>query len=237
MKLVGYIRVSSESQLEGFGLDVQEKAIRTWARRNGHRLVDVRVDAGVSGATDAADRPGLSAALLDLQPPKVADGLLIPRLDRLARAVTVQEAALAIVWRGGGHVFAVDGGEIMRDDPDDPMRTAMREMVGVFAGLERRMITKRLRDGRRAKAASGRKSVGAYAYGYKGQGRGRERDAAPAPEEQQTVEVIARLRRLGKSYRQIATELDAQGIKPRRAKRWAAMTVRSVALRASAGQS
>ena len=47
-----------------------------------------------------------------------------------------------------------------------PMRTAMRQMVGVFGGLDRRLITRRLRDGRRAKAAQGGKAVGRYPFGW-----------------------------------------------------------------------
>ncbi|MEU9323992.1 recombinase family protein [Streptomyces canus] len=76
--------------------------------------------------------------------------------------------------------------EVHQDDPDDPMRTAMRQVIGVFAELDRRMVVKRLRGGRTAKAASGRKAVGAYAYGFHGDGEGRERDAAPNPTEQAT---------------------------------------------------
>lgn len=229
MKLVAYLRVSSESQGDGYGLDVQDKAVKRWARNNGHRIVRTYTDVGVSGAKDAADRPGLSAALVDICESRVAEGLLIPRLDRLARAVTVQEAALALVWRDGGQVFAADDGEVKRDDPDDPMRTAMREMVGVFAGLERRMIVKRMRDGRKAKASAGKHAVGQYAYGYRGEGRGRERDAAPNPDEQSAVKCIVERRKAGASYREIAAELDEAGLKPRRAEKWSAMSVRSVA--------
>jgi len=58
-----------------------------------------------------------------------ADGILIPSLNRLARLLTVQEAILAQVWKLGGRVFAADTGEITPDDPDDPMRTAMRQMA------------------------------------------------------------------------------------------------------------
>ncbi|MCA1702756.1 MAG: recombinase family protein, partial [Actinobacteria bacterium] len=59
------------------------------------------------------------------------------------------------------------------------MRTALRQMVGVFAELDRRMVVKRLRDGRAAKAGTGRKVTGSYPYGYAGAGQGRDRDAAP----------------------------------------------------------
>ena len=53
-------------------------------------------------------------------------------------------------------------GEVHRDDPDDPMRTAIRQVMGVFAELDRKLVAKRLRDGRLAKAAAGRKAVGDY---------------------------------------------------------------------------
>ena len=39
MKLVAYLRVSTDRQAEeGLGLDVQDRAIRRWARDNGHRI-------------------------------------------------------------------------------------------------------------------------------------------------------------------------------------------------------
>lgn len=233
MKLVGYIRVSGAGQVvDGYGLDVQEKAIRAWARNNGHRLVAIRRDEGVSGTKDAVDREGLSAALLDLTEGR-GEGLLIPKLDRLARALTVQEASLAIVWRSGARVFTADSGEVLQDDPDDPMRTALRQVVGVFAELDRRMIVKRMRDGRTAKAETGRKAVGAYAYGTRGEGRGRSRDAVLDEGEQRAVQRIAELRAAGESYRAVAAVLDAEGLRPRRAEKWSAAAVRNVDLRAN----
>lgn len=81
--------------------------------------------------------------------------MAVLRLDRLARALTVHQAALATVWRFGGRLFTTESGEVMPDDPDDPMRTAMRQMAGVFAELEKRMLVKRLTDGRRRKAELG----------------------------------------------------------------------------------
>jgi DNA invertase Pin-like site-specific DNA recombinase len=51
-----------------------------------------------------------------------ADGIVVYRLDRLARKLTVQEATLAKLWDMGGTAFAVDVGEVPRDDPDDPMK-------------------------------------------------------------------------------------------------------------------
>lgn len=231
MDLVAYLRVSSTSQLDGYGLDVQERAIRTWAKANKHRVVLVCTDAGLSGALDAADRPGLSEALDALRPPPRARGLVVARLDRIARALTVQEAVLGLAWRADAAVFTADAGEVLRDDPDDPMRTAVRQIMGSMAQLERGLIAKRMRDGRAAKAATGRKATGSYAYGYVGAGKGRDRDAAPNPLEQQAVARILELRAASWSYRQIAEQLDREGLRPKRAAGWSAMSVRNVATR------
>ncbi|WP_148613771.1 recombinase family protein [Nocardioides rubriscoriae] len=233
MRLIGYLRVSSESQLDGFGLVTQERAIRSWINSGDHKLIDLVSDAGVSGATEALDRPGLTEALHAVLTGTV-DGIVIARLDRLARSLSVQEATLAMIWQADGNVFTVDQGMVLKDDVDDPLRTALRQVVGVFSELERRLVTKRLKDGRDAKAATGRKSTGSYAYGYTGAGRGRSRDAAPVRDEQLVIQTIVQSRAEGMSYREIAAELDARGLRPRRASSWSPMTVRSVVLRAQA---
>jgi len=107
-------------------------SVKSWAKTQGHRLVLIAKDEGISGTKDAADRPGLTQALETLSESK-AEILVVPRLDRLARSLSVQEAALAHAWRSGARIFSCDSGEILCDDPDDPMRTAMRQMMGVFS--------------------------------------------------------------------------------------------------------
>ena len=231
MRVVGYVRVSSDSQAEAFGPAVQEKAIRTWAKANGHTVVEMYRDLGVSGTVDAASRPGLSAALDALRPPPKATGLVIARLDRLARSLHIQEAALQVAWSAGGTVFTADGGEVLADDAEDPLRTLVRQVVGAVSQFERGLIAKRMRDGRMAKAASGRKATGAYSFGYTAGGKGRDRDSVPDTAEQAVVARIMALRQTGMPYRAIAATLDGDGLKPRRATAWSAMSVRAVVQR------
>jgi len=232
VNVIAYLRVSTNGQAsDGYGLDVQRKACRAWAKANGHKIVGWFDDPGVSGTLDAAERPGLSAALDALRPPPKATGLLVARLDRLARSLTVQEACLQIAWRAEAAVFTADGGEVLADDPSDPMRTAMRQMAGVFAQLDRALVVKRMKDGREAKAATGRHAAGEYPFGYRGVGEGKDRDAAPDPDEQATLSKIMELRSVGQSYRAIAERLDAEGLRPRRAANWSSMAVRNIVTR------
>jgi DNA invertase Pin-like site-specific DNA recombinase len=239
MDVIAYVRVStSEQSLAGYGLPVQERAIRQWAKAHKHRVVQVFTDVA-SGATSPTDRPGLSAALDALLPPPKATGFVVLRLDRLARDLLQQEAALQVAWRAGAEVFAVDGGQegsglVAADDPNEPTRKLVRRILGLVSEYERDLIRKRLQDGRRHKAEQGGHAGGTYPFGYEGGTNGRHRDAVLQPDEQATVGRIAELRRQGESYRSIAATLDDEGRKPRRAASWSAMSVRNVAERASA---
>jgi DNA invertase Pin-like site-specific DNA recombinase len=217
VRLVAYMRVSTDHQAErGLGLPVQDRAIRRWCGDNGHRLITIYSEAGVSGTREAADRPALGEALEAVER-RLAAGIVVYRLDRLARLLTVQEAALAQVWSHGGRCFTVDGGEILRDDPDDPMRTAMRQMIGVFSQLEKGMIAARMRAGRRLKAERGGYAGGQPPYGYRA-----ERGWLVAQiDESAAIALASQLRRKGASLRAIAAHLEAEGFGRRSgATRW-----------------
>ena len=172
-------------------------------------------DEGVSGTVSAGDRPGLALALTTITDQR-ADGLVVSRLDRLARTLAVQEAALAHVWRHGGKVFAADVGEILTDDPDDPMRTAVRQVMGVFGQLERSMITARLRAGRRLKAEVGGFAYGSPSFGY----RAEKGELVPDQSEQHALNRIAELHAQGASLRTICSTLNDEGFPTKRGTLW-----------------
>ena len=115
-------------------------------------------------------------------------------------------------------------GEVLRDDPDDPYRTAMREMAGVFAGLDRRLIVKRLKDGRAAKAQAGGHAVGAYAYGWGPDG--------PIPKQQAALKLMRSLKSQGASTRAIAQALQDGNHPTARDGGWSSPTVARILARA-----
>lgn len=224
MKVVGYARVSTRGQAEdGLGLPVQVAGIEKWAEAHGHELVAVVKDEGISGTRDAWERPGLTDALTMLENGS-AEGIVVHRLDRLARSLTVQEGVLAIIWKHGAHVFSVDTGPVLRDDPDDPMRTAMRQMAGVFAELERAMLVKRLRDARKHKASLGGHAVGGSPFGFRPGDWSLEED----PTEQETLALIKRLHTEGRNASEIARHLNDRGLLSKRGGRWHPTSVRRI---------
>jgi DNA invertase Pin-like site-specific DNA recombinase len=137
---------------------------------------------------------------------------VVARMDRLARKLTVQEAILAQVWKYRGHVFAADVGEIRQDDPSDPMLTAFRQVLGIFAELDRAMTVKRMTDGKNAKRAQGGYVGGSVPYGFK---RGPDDQLVPVPDEQYAIRHIQQLRARGFSLRHIAQDLEGLGIRNR----------------------
>lgn len=224
-----YTRVSTTGQVDGESLPEQERNARAWAETHGHHVVKVYTDAGLSGALPVTERPGLADALEALEVGTI-DALVMRDLDRLARSVTVQEAVLAQVWLTPGATVFTFAGEVQRDDPDDPMRTAMREMAGVFAGLERRVIVKRLRDGRRAKARKGQHANGPAPYGW----TTRDGELWPVPAELAVLDQMRELRASGARQADIADALNAAGHSARNGGAWTQPVVSRILARDAA---
>lgn len=223
MRVVAYLRVSTDRQAErGLGLDVQEQAIRRWARANGHRVVGWLRDEGVSGSNGLENRAALPEAF-DVLRKRSASGMVVYRLDRLARDLVLQETLLAEVRRLGAHVFSTDGGEAgyLDDNPDEPSRRLIRQVLGAVAEYERGMITLRMRAGRLRKAERGGYAAGAPPYGF------RAEDGALVAEEseQRVIRVMRELEAEGLAQREIADSLNAAGHRTKQGRLWNRVSV------------
>src|SRR4051812_6331944 len=226
MNVAGYLRVSTDRQAEeGLGLEVQEQAIRAWARTNGHRVVSWFRDEGLSGSNGLDQREGLADAL-DALKNRDAGALVVYRLDRLARDLVLQEQLLADVHRMGADVFSTSTAEAsyLTDDPDDPSRKLIRQVLGAVNEYERAMIALRLRSGRRRKHDNGGYAYGSPPFGYSAQGR----QLVEHPKEQEALRRMRDLRGDGRSYRDIAAALQGEGHQPKRGAVWHPMTIRQI---------
>jgi len=136
MNLAGYIRVSSEGQIDAFGKDVQREAIVRWAGLNGHTITVWYEEDAVSGTVDGGDRPMLSLLISEAHKFGKFEGMVAFDSTRLARRSVVQETLLALVWSAGLHVFTTTAGELAEDD--DPTRILIRQILGVIAEFDHR---------------------------------------------------------------------------------------------------
>jgi DNA invertase Pin-like site-specific DNA recombinase len=219
------LRVSTAGQLDGYGLEAQEKDCRKWVRQHGSafggvRILKVCTDGGITGKAGDDERPGLTEAL-QLLANGEADGILAPNLDRVARQLTQQEAILSVVWAHGGRMFTADRGEHLPDDDDDPMRTFVRQVMGAAAQLERGLIAKRLRNGRKAKAAAGEYAYGAPAYGQ----RAADKTLTVDSDEAAVLQQMRSWQKEGVSIRGICERLNSAGIPSKRGGKWHPTTV------------
>lgn len=210
MRLAAYIRVSTQAQAEEdrFGIPRQRHDVARFASAGGHVVVAefVEIMTGTAGLDRRRAFPDLLSRLEDGD----FDGVVLADLTRLSRTLTTQEALLAAVWSRAGHAFTADGREVPTDDPDDPFRAAMRQMAGVFAQLDRAMIAKRLRDGRKAKA----RTVDSYAWTFAPAGYVKEGSSLVVDPESETWAVVAKahdLRKQGLTLRAIADVLTTAG--------------------------
>ena len=215
---VGYVRVSTDRQAEhGFGLEVQEKAVRDWARAKRIRLLEVAVDRGASGSADVVNRPGLARALGLVTAGKVG-ALVVPRMDRLARDLVLQEWVRGEIVRAGGQVRScVDVEDLyLIEDPDNPTGQLVRQILGSVAQYERSMIRLRMRAGLEAK-----RNAGGYVGGRPPYGWAAHRGAlVPVDLEQATLTRVRRARGRGHSWRQVVDELTTAGVMTRSGNPW-----------------
>lgn len=223
MILAAYSRVSTKEQLDGFGLDVQSSSMEGWASARDISLLAF-CDAGESGSNGVETRRGLHAAMACVASGD-ASGLLVPRLDRLARDLILQEVLIAEVRRCGGEVYSCVPSEdaLLRDDASDPGRKMIRQIMGAVAEYERAVIRLRLEAGIARKKASGGYAGGRPPYGSSAVNG----ELVAIPAEAEVISFIEGLRDEGLSYSSIASRLNAAG-HLRRGRPWHQEQVRRV---------
>ncbi|MBE7197456.1 MAG: recombinase family protein [Parafilimonas terrae] len=217
-RAIGYIRVSTEDQAHhGIGLDAQRDALRAYAARESLDLVSIEVDGGVSGATRIEDRPGLMNLLAEL---RRGDLLLVAKRDRLGRDPYIVIDLERRIEKLGARIVSTAG----EGTADDSIGSVfMRRILDGAAEYELGAIRERSKNGHAAKRSRG-EVTGHARYGSKVDPADPRRSKKgnrpiaiiPDPAELRALDLMHRLHDEGRSLAQIAAELDAQGIRPKR---------------------
>jgi site-specific DNA recombinase len=158
-KAVAYIRISTANQADGYGLASQKAEIAKYIRSHPNiRLLRTYCDQG-SGAD--LNRQNLRKLLHDAAS-KTFTKVLVPRTDRLSRdlygALFIEKTLLL------HSVEVVSCTEPLSGK--DAVTVALRQIVNVFASLERQLIKDRCAAGRKQKFLEGRYATGRPALGY-----------------------------------------------------------------------
>lgn len=221
LRLVGYCRVSTDNQKEEGTIEIQERALREYAQTEGHDLLTIFKDEGVSGGLE--DRPGLAELFNFLESDADIDGVLIFKLDRLARDMRIQENLIYdLQEKRHKRLVSIKEPDL---DSKDITRVLFRQILGSISQYEKGMIALRLELGRMNKAKRGGYAGGATALGY----RTKDKELRVYDRDAETVRSIFKMKRHRKmGLREIARELNEKGTPTARGGKWYAGTVKYV---------
>jgi site-specific DNA recombinase len=218
-----YVRVSTEGQaISGAGLEAQLRACRQHAERLDLPVLSEHQDAGYSGKMLLHDRPGLCDAVNALRA-KPGSILIVHSLSRLGRS---QKLIWDLLDDTGEYALPLTSAT----EPFEtvtPMGRAMLGMLAVWAQLEADMCSERTIAALAAVARRGVK-LGRLTFI---ESRGPDGFRYVDPEKVETIRFIQGLRnQTGMSYANLATKLNAEGLRTPNGCKWHNRTVRIACL-------
>lgn len=216
MKIIGYVRVSTQDQSDnGISLETQEAKIQAYAELNGCDHIIFFSDPGISGK-DIAHREGLQAALETIEK---GDALVVYSLSRLSRSTKdTIEIAEALDKKGADLVSISE-----KIDTTTAAGKMVFRMLAVLSEFERDQVSERTKVAMGHKKAKGER-VGGIPYGLTLMDDGKT--FAPVPQEMAVIEQAKTLRSKGHSFRTIAAKLQMRGHVSRTGKCFFAAQVR-----------
>jgi len=139
MRLIGYVRVSSLAQAQGYGLEVQQEAIKRYCDAHGHELISIEEEVGSAIKT----RPVFERVKKKVLQGK-ADGLIAYRLDRVGRSVRDLTNIADELRRAGKALVFVQNGI----DTATAEGRLLFSVLAAIAEYERTLLLERTRAGR-----------------------------------------------------------------------------------------
>ena len=207
-RAVGYIRVSDESQVDGYSLDAQRVEITRWCDRHGHELVGFYADEGVSAHTDNISKRPQMVKLLEDAKRNTFDCVVVHMLDRWARNVGVQRQALKQLGE-----CSVGFASVTEDiDFTTPAGRLMLTTLGGVAEFFSDQLGLHVRKAHKQRAELGLQ-VGSPPFGYSKV----ESSKVPQVDQRESLAIKEAFQRRaeGKSYGDISTWINTQGFRTR----------------------
>lgn len=216
--VVSYVRVSTQRQEKsGFGIEVQQAAIRRFAETKGLVIISEHIEVG-KGGDPLGRRPKLVTALAQAR--AAGCPVLVSNLDRLSRNIgflteLTKDVRIIVAAHPNAQPFQL-------------------HLLAAFAEEEQRVISERTKAALAAAKARGvRLGNPDPATLAIAQRNGQEANRAAADAfADRTLPIIAKLRREGvTTLRDIAAELTARGVRTARGGQWSTSSVRALLVR------
>jgi len=231
--VIGYVRVSSEEQAEsGQSLESQREKIEAYCAMRGLALLDVAIDAAVSGGKPLASREG-GRRVLDALKNGRAGGVVSMKLDRVFRS-TVDCLATVEDWTKAGHTFHLIDLGGMAIDTSSAAGKMFLVMLAGMAEFERSIGGERTSAILQAKRSRNEFTGGAQApYGFEVANDGRS--LLPVAAEQETIHRARELDMEGLSLRGIASKLASEGRLSRTGREFYAQQIKGILVKDAEG--
>lgn len=220
---IGYTRCSTIGQSEdGVTIAAQQARIEGWCQARSLQLLSTHTDEGCTGRT-MSGRPGLHKALEHACSARAV--FVVCSLSRASRSTRDCIAISQRLERAGAD-FASLAESLDTTTPSG--RFAFR-LFGSLGELEADLVSERTREALSFKRARGERTSGIAPYGYEFGDDGQSLVVVPV--EQDTLARMIELRKSDMGWQRIGKTLDAEGMHPRTASRWAPETVRGICRR------
>jgi len=200
MRAIGYIRVSTQGQVEdGVSMDAQEAKIHAWAELNSASEVRIFRDEGISGKR-TENRPGLQAAL---ESAGKGDALIVYSLTRLSRSTKDTLTLAEVLQKKDADLVSLSE----KIDTTSAAGKMVFRMLAVLSEFERDQISDRTRAALQYKRGNGEKTGGDVPFGYWVRAGRLYRNT----KEQEAVALIVAHHSKGESLRDICRALEVAG--------------------------
>ncbi len=161
--VIGYVRISSDSQKDNTSIAEQKKRIQAYCTSQGWKLKEIFIDEAKSGSK--IDERVEYVKMLEIAQEKSnqVDAIVVFKSDRIHRHL--KNLLIMIEDDLQPHDIAfISVSENF--DTSTPQGMLTLQMLGSFAEFERNLINERTRSGRVVTAKSGKYAGGKIPYGY-----------------------------------------------------------------------
>lgn len=160
-KVYAYYRVSTQTQAELNGIEMQVAEVEKYCKLNGIEITGSFEDEGISGTI--VEREGITELLSVLEK---GDKVVVQNTSRLWRDYFAHAMIRHEIEKIGADVLSVEQPtySVKDKDPNDMLFNGLMELLDRY---EKMSISVKLAKGRKARAKSGHKPCGAAPLGYR----------------------------------------------------------------------
>jgi site-specific DNA recombinase len=216
IRVLGYVRVSSDSQEENTSLSSQKRSLKDYCKSRGWILEEIYDDVG-SGSN--LNRPGFQEMSNHLEK-NGFDGVVVTKFDRLTRSIVDGKQFLDLLHDKGKFLISIQESI----DTSTPNGKMFFNLLMVFSENEREVIKERMMSGKEELVKQGKSPLGNL-YGFR---RNKDGEWEHVEDEVETIKRIFHSYLEFRSLSRVEEYLRERGIVNRKGKPFSRQSIRNI---------